>query len=100
MRFLVLIKAFESMSGPDRDPQIRQTVEPHIPRMMQSGMIVESGFLVDRRGAFLLVEVKEAIDLYRLLGPEVFGSFDVQAFPVASMEEGGAMFEEWGREGR
>jgi len=67
---------------------------------MGTGKVAEAGFLTDRRGAFLLLDIDEAIDLYRVLGPEVYANFEVEAYPAAPLEEGAAVFEEWGRECR
>lgn len=100
MRFLVLIKTLPSLHGHEADKELRTVVGPHIPKIMATGKVAEAGFLTDRRGAFLLIEAGSGIDLYRVLGPEIYSNFEVEAHPVAPLEEGARAFEEWAQEGR
>ena len=100
MRFLVQIEAFETMAGREPDRQIRDVVGPQLQRLMESGKVWEAGFLTDRRGGFLLLEIDAAEELYALLGPEIFGYFRVQASPVAPLERVAEILQQWAIEGR
>ncbi len=67
---------------------------------MGSGKVAEAGFLTDRRGAFFLLDIDAAEDLYAILGPEVYGHFRVRASPVAPLARGAELFQQWAQEGR
>jgi hypothetical protein len=100
MRFLVQIEAYETLVGRDADRLIRDTAGQRLSQVMETGKIKEFGFLADRRGAFFLVDIDEAEELYDIFGPEVYGHFRVQASPVAPVEKVGPLFEQWAQEGR
>jgi hypothetical protein len=100
MRFHVLIEAYEAIAGADADRALRNAVGPQMAQMMQTGKVAEAGILAGRRGAFFLVDVEAAEELYALFGPEVYGNFRVQASPVAPVEAVAALFAEWAQAGR
>ena len=100
MRFLVQIEAYKSITGREADRQLRDVVGPQLQRVMASGKVREAGFLTDRRGGFFLVDIDAAEELYALFGPEVYGHFRVQASPVAPLERGAELFQQWAQEGR
>jgi hypothetical protein len=100
MRFLVQVEVFETITGAEADRRLREVVGPQVEQVMRSGNVREAGFLADRRGAFFLLDVDAAEELYALFGPEVYGNFRVQATPVAPLEAMGTLFQEWAREGR
>lgn len=100
MRFLVLIEAHGAVVGKEADRALREAVGPQIQQLMQSGKVVEAGFMTDRRGSFFLLDIDAADELYSLLGPEIYGHFSVQASPIASIERGAQLLQEWGAAGR
>src|SRR5438067_7878220 len=100
MRFLVLLEVFDSLSGLDADRRLREVIGPHMTQVMGAANVKEAGFLADRRGAFLLVDLDAPEDLYALLGPEVYGIFRVQALPVAPLDKVAPLFEQWAKSGR
>lgn len=100
MKFLVQLKVFEAMCGPDADVQVRQGIGGAIPKIMQSGKVTDGGFLTDRRGAYMVLNAENAEDLYGILGPEVFSTCNVQVSPVASFEAIGGLFQQWAQQGR
>ncbi len=100
MRFLVQIETYDTIAGREGDRQVRDVVGPQLQRVMESGKVVEAGFLTDRRGAFFLVDIDAAEELYALFGPEIYGHFRVQASPVAPLEKGADLFQQWAQEGR
>lgn len=73
MRFLVLIEAHGAVVGKEADRALREAVGPQIQQLMQSGKVVEAGFMTDRRGSFFLLDIDAADELYSLLGPEITG---------------------------
>lgn len=100
MRFLVQAQIFDTLAGQEADRQLRSVVGPQIQRVMESGKVKEAGFLTDRRGAFFVVDIDEAEELYELFGPEIFGHGRLEVSPVAPIERVGEIFEQWGQEGR
>lgn len=100
MRFLVEIEAYESVTGREADRQLRDTVGPQLQQVMGTGKVSEAGFLTDRRGAFFLIDIHSGEELYALFGPEVYGRFRVRASPVAALEKGAELFQQWAQEGR
>ncbi len=100
MRFLVEIETHDAIVGREADRQVRDVVGPQLQRVMESGKVVEAGFLTDRRGGVFLVDVDAAEELYALFGPEVYGHFRVRASPVAPLEKGAALFAQRAEEGR
>ena len=100
MRFLVQIETYDSITGREMDRQVRDIVGPQIQQVMASGKVREAGFLTDRRGLFFLIDIDAAEELYAIFGPEVYGHFRVHASPVAPVETGGQIFQQWAAEGR
>jgi hypothetical protein len=100
MRFHVQIVAFDTITGPEADRRLRDNVGRRLQQVMESGKIKEAGFLAGKRGAFFLVDVDAAEELYAIFGPEVYSSFHVEASPVAPPEKVAALFQQWAQEGR
>jgi hypothetical protein len=100
MRFLVQIQTYDSITGREADRQLREVVGPQLQRVMGTGKVSDAGFLTDRRGAFFLIDMEASEDLYAIFGPEVYGYFRVQASPVATLEKGAELFQQWAQEGR
>jgi hypothetical protein len=100
MRFLVQIAVSDMIAGREADRQFRDAFGPHVQQVMASGKVREAGFLTDRRGAFFLVDIEAAEELYALFGPEVYGTCRVQAAPIATLEQGAALFQQWAQDGR
>lgn len=100
MRFLVQIEAHDAIVGREADRQLRDAVGAQLQQVMSSGKVKEAGFLTDRRGGFFLIDIDAAEELYALFGPEVYGHFRVQASPVAPLEKGAELFQQWAQEGR
>lgn len=100
MRCLVQIETYDAIVGPEADRRLREVVGPQLQRVMASGKVTEAGFLTDRRGAFFLIDIEAGEELYALFGPEVYGHFRVTVSPVAALERGAELFQQWAREGR
>ena len=100
MRFLVQLEVHHAVVGRELDRQVREVLGQQLQRVMESGKVAEAGFLADRRGGFFLMDIDAAEELYALLGPEVYGHCRVQASPVAPLEKGAELFQQWGQEGR
>jgi hypothetical protein len=100
MRFLVLAEAYETIVGREADRRLRETVAPQLQKVMSSGKVSEAGFLTDRRGAFFLIDIDSGEDLYALFGPEVYGFFRLKVSPVAALEKGAELIQQWAQEDR
>jgi hypothetical protein len=46
------------------------------------------------------VDIDAPEELYKLFGPEVYGSCAVEAQPVTPIETAGQIFQQWAEEGR
>jgi hypothetical protein len=99
MLFHVTIEVYEEVVL-DGDKRLREMVGPHLPNIMGSGKVREAGILADKRGGFFLVDIDAPEELYELFGPEVYGSFAVDAQPVVPIEKAGEIFQRWATEGR
>jgi hypothetical protein len=99
MLFHVTIEVYEDVVL-DGDKRLREMVGPHLPNIMGSGKVREAGILAGKRGGFFLVDIDAPEELYELFGPEVYGSFAVDAQPVVPIEKAGEIFQRWATEGR
>jgi hypothetical protein len=99
MLFHVTIEAYDNVVL-DADKRLREMLAPQLQKVMESGKVREAGLLSSKRGAFFLLDIDAPEELYELFGPEVYGSFAVDAQPVTSMEKAGELFERWAQEGR
>lgn len=99
MLFHVTIEVYQDVVL-DGDKRLREMVGPHLPNIMGSGKVREAGILAGKRGGFFLVDIDAPEELYELFGPEVYGSFAVDAQPVVPIEKAGEIFQSWAAEGR
>ena len=97
--FHVTIEVFNDVVL-DGDKRLREMVGPHLPNFMSSGKVREAGILANKRGGSFLVDIDAPEELYELIGPEVYGSFAVDAQPVVPIEKAGEIFQSWADEGR
>jgi hypothetical protein len=79
---------------------LRELVGPHLPNVVGSRKVREAGLLASKRGGFFLVDIDAPEELYELFGPEIYGSFAVDAQPVIPMEKAGQIFRQWAEAGR
>lgn len=84
----------------DADKRLREVLGPQMQKVMESGKVEASGLLTGKRGGFFLLNIDEPADLYELLGPEIYGTCQVEAQPVTPMEKAGELFQKWAAEGR
>jgi hypothetical protein len=84
----------------DGDKRLREILGPQLQRIMESGKVREAGLLSGKRGGFFLVDLDAPEELYKVFGPEVYGSCAVDAHPVTSIETAGGIFQQWAQEGR
>jgi hypothetical protein len=99
MLFHVTIEAYSDVVL-DADKRLREILSPQLQKVMESGKVREAGLLSSKRGAFFLLDIDAPEELYEVFGPEVYGSFAVDAQPVTSMETAGEMFRQWAEAGR
>lgn len=99
MQFHVQIKVYDAIVL-DGDKRLRETLGPQLQKVMQSGKVRSSGLLGGIRGAFFIVDIEDAAELFDLFGPEVYGNCQVEAHPVVPIERAGEMFHRWAQEGR
>lgn len=99
MQFHITVEVHDAIVLDD-DKRLRQVLGPRLQYVLESGKVQSSGFLAGMRGAFFVVEIEAPEDLYRLLGPEVYGTCKVQAQPIIPMAKGAEIFQQWAQEGR
>jgi hypothetical protein len=88
MLFHVSVEAYGNIVL-DADKRLREMVGPQLQKVMESGKVREAGILASKRGGFFLVDIDAPEELYELFGPEVYGSFAVDAQPVVPVEKAG-----------
>ena len=84
----------------DDDKRLREVLGPQLQKVMESGKVQESGLLTGKRGGFFLHNIDDPVELYELLGPEIYGTSRVEAQPVTPIEKAGELFQKWAAEGR
>jgi hypothetical protein len=84
----------------DGDKRLREMAGPQMQRLMESSKVREAGLLSSKRGGFFLVDIDAPEELYKLFGPEIYGSCAVDAQPVTPIETAGEIFQQWAEEGR
>jgi hypothetical protein len=80
----------------DDDKRVREVLEEHLPRILESEKVQDSGLLCGKRGAFFIVEVDAPEELFELLGPEIYANFETDVQPLAPLERIGELFQQWG----
>ncbi|HVC33249.1 MAG TPA: hypothetical protein VNL16_07045 [Chloroflexota bacterium] len=99
MQFLVTITVLDTIAL-DADKRLREVLGPQLQSVMESGKVRASGLLANKRGGFFLLEISAPEELYELLGPEIYGSCQVSAEPVAPIQKAGELFQKWAAAGR
>lgn len=100
MQFLVIAKVLPTLAGQQGDEQIRAALGPQFGRILSSGKVINSGFIGGMRGAFFIVEIEAAEELYAVFGPEVYGNCELETYPIFALEKGAEFFQQWAAEGR
>jgi hypothetical protein len=99
MKFLVTFEIFETLTQEDIK-ELRAGFGPGIQQITQAPQTVDMGFFADARGGYLILEIEDSIDFYKLLGPEIFDNARVTVHPLAAPDVVGQVFAEWGQQGR
>jgi hypothetical protein len=99
MQFLVTIEVYGTIVLED-DKRLREVLGPQLQQVMESDKTQASGLLTGKRGGFFLLNIDDPAELYRLLGPEIYGTCRVEAQPVTPIEKAGELFQQWAAEGR
>ena len=99
MLFHVTIEVYPTVVL-DGDKRSREVAGPQMQNIMGSGKVREAGVLSSKRALFFLVDIDAPEELYDLFGPEIYGSFAVDAQPVTPVEKIGEIFQRWASEGR
>ncbi len=100
MRFLVTFTVHDTIVLDDDKRLRNEVVGPRIEGILGSDMVRESGIFTNNRGGFLLMDTDEIEELYALLGPEIYGNYEVVVQPIVSAEKIGELFQRWASEGR
>ncbi len=85
MRFLIIIKLFETVTGADI-VRVQQEMGEQLQYMLGTGQIVASGTFADTRGGFFLVDVDEEEDFLGLLGTAILDNFAIEPHPIVPFE--------------
>lgn len=98
-QYFVRVQMFDSIST-EADKAARPTIGAALQRIAQSGMMQAGGVLPSNRGGFFVLEVEELSQLYDLLGPEIYATFNTEVQPVLPLDQVGGLFQKWEQEGR
>lgn len=99
MLFHVIIEVHDAIVL-DADKRLREVLGPQLQQVREPGKAQESGLLAGKRGGFFLLNIDDPVELYEMLGPEIYGTCRVEVQPVTSIEKAGELFHQWATEGR
>jgi hypothetical protein len=85
MRFLIVIKLFDTVTGADI-VRVQQEMSEQLQHMLGTGRVVASGTFADTRGGFFVVDVDEEEDFFDLLGTAILDNFTVETHPIVPFE--------------
>jgi hypothetical protein len=92
MRFLVIVKAFDTVTAEQDIKRLRQIAGEKAQEIAKSGKLIEGGNFVDARAGFWLLDVDSATELWELLFP-VHELCHIETHPIQSWEELGEGFK-------
>lgn len=92
MRFLVLIKTFDTVTSEQDKKRLRQIAGEKAQEIAKSGKLIEGGNFVDARAGFWLINVDSATELWELLFP-IHDFCHIETHPIQSWEELGEGFK-------
>ena len=86
MRFLAIIKAFETVTSEKDLKRLKQIALDKAQELSKSGKLIESGNFADGRAGFFLLDADSATELWELLFP-VHELMHIETHPIQSWEE-------------
>ena len=100
MKFLVTWKLFETITQEQAKP-MREGMGQEMEQMFASPKILDVGGFADARGLYMILDdVNSADEILEILGPEILDNGYVESHPIVSVERMGALFMQWGQQGR
>jgi uncharacterized protein YciI len=95
MRFLVIVRAFDTITSEQEITRLRETVIEKVQELTKSGKLIESGNFVAGRAGFWILDAASSTELWELLFPlQDFGH--IETHPIQSWEELGEGFKKLG----
>ena len=94
MRLMVLFTAFESIIGPEAVERLRAQVGEAMKRIGESGKLESGGIFADRRGGYMILNLKEAEEMNQLFRGDILDNFRIETHPFFSFERLKEFFEE------
>ena len=86
MRFLVIIKAFDTITSEQDLKRLRQMAGEKEQELAKSGKLIEGGNFVDARAGFWLLDADSATELWELVFP-AHELCHIEMHPIQSWEE-------------
>jgi hypothetical protein len=82
----------ETITDREKIMELRQVAAKQLQEVMQSGKVSASGVFADARGAFFVMEVDSADELFNLFAP-VIDSLRIETHPLITVEKLGEFLE-------
>ena len=92
MRIIANFRAYQSITGRDAIPRLRQLAGEMVQRFMETGNVESSGVIPGIRDGFIVLNVDSAEELLELVG-DAHEVFDVSFNPTAPLEALGEFFQ-------
>ena len=86
MRFLAIIKAFDTVTSEQDLKRLRQMAGEKAQELAKSGKLIEGGNFADARAGFWLLDADSAYELWELLFP-AHELCHIETHPIQSWEE-------------
>jgi hypothetical protein len=100
MRFLVIWKAFETITQEQNKP-LREGYAQGLEQLFDSPKIKDVGDFDDERGLYMILDdVNADGEISEILGPELLDNGSVEVHPIVSVERMGELFRQWAQQGR
>ena len=82
----------ETITDREKIMELRQVAAKQLQEVMQSGKVSASGVFADARGAFFVLEVDSADELFDLFAP-LIDSLRIETHPLITVEKLGEFLE-------
>ncbi len=94
MRFLITMKAFESITREEDVAVTRYSFAKQVTKLRDAGKLADGGIFADGRAGFLLVDVDSPNEMMHMLGGRILDHFRVESHPVVPFDELFELFKE------
>lgn len=93
MKVMVLFSAYESIVGVREVAHLRKCVGECVRRVSASGKMESGGVFADRRGGYMILNVKEPDEFLDLFRGDLLDNMKIEIHPIYTFEALGAFFD-------